>query len=83
MMKSSLALSLLVAAFLGAACSNNQSYGGSRAQGMDPSGHKLVQCERYAATGSRLKTAVRCDDGSRKHGYVVRTWQDIEKERAK
>lgn len=82
-MKSGLALSLLVAAFLGAACSNNPNYRGSRAQGADPSGHRLVKCERYAATGSRLKRAVRCDDGSRKHGFEVRTWRDIERDRAK
>lgn len=82
-MRSSLTLSLLVAAFLGAACSNNQSYGSSRAQGMDPSGHKLIQCRRYAPTGSRIKSAIECDDGRPRDGFEVRTWQDIEKDRAK
>ena len=82
-MKKSLTMLTLVAALLGAACSSNSTYGGgSRAQSVDPSGHRLVQCEKYAPTGSRIKNHVDCDRGQGSHGFRVRQWQDIQKDRA-
>lgn len=82
-MNRGLTMLTLCAAFLGAACSSNSTYdGGARAQGVDPSGHRLVQCERYAPTGSRIKNHVDCDSGQKSDGYELRTWQDIEKDRA-
>lgn len=82
-MRSSLTFSVVVAVVFAAACSNSPSYGGGPlAGGVDSSGHKLVQCERYAPTGSRIRNHVTCDDGSRSDGFEVRTWKDISEDRA-
>jgi hypothetical protein len=45
-------------------------------------GNRGIQCERFAPTGSRLKTHVDCTPDGAGGPATVRTWSDLEKMRA-
>lgn len=79
-----LTIAVLLAALTITACSNTPAHsnGAQAGSGVDVAGHRLVECERYAPTGSRIKNHVACDDGGDSHTYKVRQWQDIQKDRA-
>ena len=69
---------LLATAFTMSACSSAPPGYSTSA---NSSTHQLVKCQRYAPTGSRIRTHVGCDDRGGYGHFKVRTWSDIEKER--
>ena len=66
---------LLTAALSVAAC-------GSAPPSATTAHHQRIECERVAPTGSRIKTHVECGDRGGYGNFKVRTWADIDKERA-
>lgn len=78
-MKNLLTCSIALLVFALSACTSTASSGYQR---QVAGGHRVVPCKSVAPTGSRIKTHVECEGRGGNNRYEVRTWSDIEKDRA-
>ncbi|MBT8080352.1 MAG: hypothetical protein KJO31_17360 [Gammaproteobacteria bacterium] len=77
-MSRSISSLLLGTVLLTSACASAPS---DRLLSASASTQRLVECQRVAPTGSRLRTHVECGKRGGYNNFKVRTWADIEKER--